>query len=89
MTRVDFENKTFEELMEQLNEEQDDITTYERLKEFAIKNVNEDNLLLAIHILEAINKDYGEWYCYDYFMGTLQTPCLYTEKADIEHLIDE
>lgn len=64
MTRAEFENKTFEEVMEQLNEEKDDITTYEMLKEFAVSKIEEDNLLIAIHILEAINNDSAEWYIY-------------------------
>ena len=39
MTRAEFDNMEFEEVIETLNEERDDITTYERLKEFAIYNV--------------------------------------------------
>ncbi len=85
MTRAEFENKTFEEVMEQLNEEKDDITTYEMLKEFAVSKIEEDNLLIAIHILEAINNDSAKWYIYDYCMGTLQTPSSVTCKEDIEH----
>ena len=39
MTRSEFESKSFEEVMEQLNEELDDITTYERLIDFAKHNI--------------------------------------------------
>jgi hypothetical protein len=89
MTRNDYENKGFEDLMVQLSEENDNITTQEMLKEFAITNINNDNLFVAIHILEAIQKDDAEWYEYDYSMGTLQTPSGLTEKYDIEHLIED
>lgn len=85
MTRAEFESKTFEEVMEQLNEEKDGITTYEMLKEFAVSKIEEDNLFIAIYILEAINNDSAEWYIYDYCMGTLQTPSSVTCKEDIEH----
>ena len=45
MTRKEFETKNFDEVMEQLNEEKDCITTYEELKEFAISQINEDTLI--------------------------------------------
>lgn len=70
--------------MEQLTGEKDDITTYEQLKEFAVSKIEENNLFVAIHILEAINNDSAEWYVYDYCMGTLQTPFSVTCKEDIE-----
>ena len=37
MTKQEFQTKSFDEVLEQLNEERDDITTYETLKEFAIE----------------------------------------------------
>ena len=88
MKREEYNNKDFEEVMEQLNEEKDDITTYETLKEFAKEKIEEDNLFIAIHILEALQNDVAEWYEYDYCMGTLQTPSGITEKEHIEHMID-
>lgn len=87
MTREEYNNKNFENVMEQLNEERDDITTYETLKEFAKEKIEEDNLLVAIHILEALQNDDTEWYEYDYCMGTLQTPSGITEKEHVEHMI--
>ena len=89
MTRQEFENKDFEEIMEQLNEEKDDITTYEMLKEFAKEKIEDDNLFIAIHILEALQNDSADWYEYDYCMGTLQTPSALTEKEDVEHMIED
>lgn len=88
MTKADFNNKTFNELVFQLQEETDEVTSYEMLKEFAIEKIKSDDLFVAIHILEAINNDTADYYLYDYCMGTLQTPSSITEKADIEHLIE-
>lgn len=58
MTRAEFEEKSFNEIMEVLENGRDDITTYENLKDFAIYNINNDTLSVAIHILESISKDY-------------------------------
>ena len=89
MTRVEFEAMEFEEVMEELNRERDDITSYEMLKEYATEKIEEDNFLVAIHILEALQSDMAEWYEYDYCMGTLQPPSGITDKEDIEHMIDD
>lgn len=89
MTRAEFDEKSFDEVMEQLDEERDDITTYETLKEFAKVKVDGEELNVAIHILNALRNDNAEWYLYDYCMGTLDTPCGLTGKAHIEYLIDE
>lgn len=88
MTRTEFENKTFEEIIEILYEERDDITTYETLKEFAKEQID-NNIFLAIHILEALRDDESEWYEYDYSMGTLQIPSGLNCIEHIEHLIDD
>lgn len=89
MTRIEYETKSFEEIMERLDEERDDITTVEMLKEFAKAKIDDDNLFLAIHILEAIDEDPAEWYEYDYCMGTLATPSGITEKEHVEHFIED
>lgn len=89
MTRADYENKDFEELMIQLDEESDEVTNREMLLDFAISKIKDDHLFLAIHILEAVRAEDTEWYLYDYCMGTLQTPSAVTCKEDVEHMIYE
>lgn len=89
MTRKEFETKSFDEVMEQLSEERDDITTYENLIEFAKSQIEKDMLFLIIHILESLNKEPAKWYEYDYCMGTLQTPSSITTKEDVEYLIED
>lgn len=74
---------TFNEACEKLSEEKDQITTYESLKEFAIKNINEERLFVAIHILEAIHKFPADYYDYDYCMVTLETPTPLSVAADL------
>lgn len=89
LTRETFENMSFEELMEWANENLDDVTREDILKDFAIEKLRDDHFNLALHIINAIyNNEYDtEWYRYDYCMGTLQTPSPITEKEDIEDLI--
>lgn len=90
MTRAEFEEKSFEDVMSQLDEELDEITTLDTLKSFAKSKIDESNYFLAIHIIEALQAGCDEyWWDYDYCMGTLDTPIPLTEKADIEHLIDD
>ena len=92
MTRAEFEAKSFEDVMEQLNEEYDHITTIDRLKDFIKENIDEDNFNVASHLCNAIwndpNPDMSDWYDYDYCMGTCDTPASITKKEDVEYLID-
>ena len=93
MTRAEFEEKSFEDVMNQLNEELDEITTLDRLKEFIKEKIDEDDFSIASHLCNAIwndpNPSMSEWYDYDYSMGTLDMPVCLSEKADVEHLIDD
>lgn len=89
MTRADFETKTFDELIEQLQNEDQDICSYDYLKDFAKHLIDEENIGFALHILDAIYTEPGEYFEYDCSMGTLQTPSGLTEKSDIEHLIED
>ena len=88
MTRKDFETKSFEELVNHLQEDQN-IYNYDYLKEYAISLLQDDNVGLALHMLDAIYNEPGEYFEYDFSMGTLQTPHGLTDKSDIEHLIEE
>ena len=89
MTRTEYENSSFDELMDILDGERDDIHTYEDMKDFAKYKIDEENLYFAIHILEGIQKSPAEWYLYDYTMGTLDTVRGITCKKDVKDLIDE
>ena len=83
MTKQELNTLTFDEAIEKLQEENNCITTYNILKEFAINNIDNDNLFIAIHILQAIQDEY-EYYNYDYNMGTLETPTPITSLEDLE-----
>lgn len=93
MNRSEFNALSFDEVMEKLNEEYDQITTIDILKDFIKYNIDNDNFIIAIHVLNAIwndpNPEDSIWYDYDYSMGTLDTPTSINCKADIEHLIED
>ena len=85
MNKHDFENKSFDELIDDLLENVESIMSYNTLKDYAISLIDEDDLLCAIHILNALFDDDAEWYDYETSMGTLQTPTGLTCKEDIAH----
>lgn len=89
MTREEFNNKSFDAVMEKLNEEWDDIHTYEDMIGYAGYLINENNLNLIIHMLEAMRDNPAEWYLYDFTMGTMETPEAITCKEDLEDVIEE
>ena len=85
MTVKELYSMNFNEACEKLRGESDLITTYESLKEYAIQNIREERLFLAIHILEAIQQFPADSYDYDYCMGTLENP---TPLILLKDLID-
>lgn len=91
MTRAEFESKSFEEVMEQLNEECDEVTTIDILKEFIKEKVDSDDFYLVAHLCDAIwnvpDSGNSDWYLYDYSMGTLDSPICVSCKEDVEHLV--
>ena len=89
MTRKEFETMSFEDFIEWAKENLDDVTDEEILKEFAIEKLQDDNFIMALHIINAIyNNPYDtEYYRYDYSMGILETPTPITDKEDLEDLI--
>ena len=89
MTKLELKKMVFADAVSQLLSEVDTITTYETLKEFAIAKINDGNLFLAIHILEAINRRTANFYDYDYAMGALDIPTPLILLDDLEDYCDE
>lgn len=91
MTKQQFEEMTLEELTEWAYENLNDITTEDILLDFAKHKIDDENIYLAIHVLQAVwnsSESFNGHYIYDYSMGTLETPTPITCKEDLEHLID-
>lgn len=60
---------------------------YEDLKDFTIDLIKDDNILLATHILNALNNDQEDYYNYDVGMGILDTVAPITTKEDFIELL--
>ena len=90
MTREKFDSMDFEELFDWAYENINDITTEDVLLDFAKTKIDDDNIMMALHVLNAVyNNPYDtEYYLYDYNMGTLETPTPITCKEDFEDYID-
>ena len=91
MTREEFNNMPFDELLEWAYDNIDDMHSEEVLIDLAKHEIDEENLQMAIHILQAIYESDapdGCYYIYDRCMGTLETPMPITCKEDLEEYID-
>ncbi len=91
MTREQFEEMSLDEFMEWAYDNINDITSEDTLIEFAKAKLDDNNIGMALHVLNAIydsDEAYGGYYRYDYSMGTLETPTPITCKEDLEDLID-
>ena len=55
---------------------------YEDLKDFAIDKIKDDDVFIALHILNALNDESAEYSHYDSCMGTLDTVAPITTKND-------
>lgn len=91
MTREKFDEMSFEDILEYVEENSlIDITTEDVLLEFVKTKIDDDNIPMALHILNAVyNNHYDtEHYQYDYCMGMLETPTPITDKEDLEEFLD-
>lgn len=89
MTILELYQKGFNAAVQELSEQRNDITTYETLKEFIKSKIDDDNLIIAAHLTNELNTcEYAEYYNYDYFMGTLETPTPLKDISDLEGFCD-
>lgn len=75
-------NLTLEQLFDVAQNLDSSFWTYEDLKDFAIDMIKEDNILLAAHILNALNDDTANYYNYNVSMGALEDVTPITSKED-------
>lgn len=89
MTVLELYAKGFDAAIRELMERRDDISSYGTLKDFIKSKIDEDNLIVAAHLLTELNNcAYAEYYGYDYCMGTLETPTPLKTIADLEDFCD-
>lgn len=79
-------NLTLEQLFDVAQNLDSSFWTYEDLKEFVIDLIKDDNILVATHILNALNNNQN-YYNYDATMGTLENVTPITSKEDFIDLL--
>ena len=91
MKKKELYEMDIEEAANKLIEDNNCITTYYILLEFAKEQIDNQNIGFALHILNAIyNSDNtSDYYNYDYSMGTLENPTLIESLEDLEQFCDE
>lgn len=62
--------------------------TYKDLKDFAIDLIKDDDILVATHILNALNDDQEDYYNYDVGMGILDTVAPITTKEEFINYLE-
>ena len=85
---ADIQNLTWDEKIDYLMDHDYNVNSYEYMKDMAKYCIDEDNLFLARHILDAIDSDPADFYHYDPSMGTMETPTAISDDEDIESIID-
>lgn len=89
MTVKELYTKTFDEAVEELSQENENITSAESLKDYIKTVIDGDYLFLAAHLLKAMHDSPADYYGYDYCMGTLETPTPLKELSDLEDYCKE
>ena len=79
------DGKTFDDIIYDFEANDDYIVSRDIILDFAINQIQNDRLFLARHILDAVDKDYADFYSYDMSMGVLETP---TAICDVNDLYD-
>lgn len=87
MTTKELYKMNFEQAIEILQID-NNIVSFELLKDFAIEQIKDDNFFVAIHILSAMNDNESNYYSYDFSMGTLETPTPLETLEDLEQFCD-
>ena len=70
ITYKEFEELSYGQKFCLLTENFDDVHTFEDLRDMAINEIENDNLLVAYHILDGLVHKPEDLYIYDRYMGT-------------------
>lgn len=75
-------NLTLEQLFDVAQNLDSSFWTYKDLKNLAIDSIKDNDILVATHILNALNSDPANYYSYDVSMGALEDITPITTKED-------
>lgn len=80
--------KTLDDLIYDFELNNDEIVSRDIILDFAINQIQNDRLFLARHVLDAVDKEYADFYSYDMSMGTLEMPTAITSIEDLYDFVD-
>lgn len=82
------DGKTFYDIIYDFEYDNDYIVSRDGILDYAIYQIQNDRLYLARHILDAVDKEYADFYSYDMTMGTLEKPTAITCIEDLYDYVD-
>ena len=82
------DGKTFNDVIYDLEYDNDCIVSRDGILDYAIYQIQNDRLYLARHVLDAVDKEYADFYSYDMGMGTLEKPTAITCIEDLYDYVD-
>lgn len=83
------DGKTLDDVIYDFEANNDYIVSRDIILDFAINQVQNDRLFLARHVLDAVDKEYADFYSYDMSMGTLETPTAITSIEDLYDYVED
>lgn len=83
------DGKTFDDVIYDFEANNDYIVSRDIILDFAINQIQNDRLFLARHVLDAVDKEYADFYSYDMSMGTLETPMAITSIDDLYDYVED
>lgn len=83
------DGKTLDDVIYYFEDNNDYIVSRDIILDFAINQIQNDRLFLARHVLDAVDKEYADFYSYDMSMGTLETPTAITSIDDLYDYVED
>lgn len=83
------DGKTIDDVIYDFEANNDYIVSRDIILDFAINQIQNDRLFLARHVLDAVDKEYADFYSYDMSMGTLETPTAITSIEDLYDYVED
>lgn len=83
------DGKKLDDVIYDFEANNDYIVSRDIILDFAINQVQNDRLFLARHVLDAVDKEYADFYSYDMSMGTLETPTAITSIEDLYDYVED
>ena len=83
------DGKKLDDVIYDFEDNNDVIVSRDIILDFAINQIQNDRLFLARHILDAVDKNYADFYSYDMSMGTLETPTAIEDIGDLYDYVED